>query len=390
MKLKRIKYWFIASLCLFLVIPSEPTLAQALLQPQWEYDITNGGKSRTSSHSIESVTDAMGNQSMIVTKVDDRHAYIDSIDAKTGELRWSMPSDDYFVLSEDGYMFIFHYNQVIAKHVYSGQVIWTASLPEPSKKFSYYSWRENAFPKENGSLYLVVNSSDSKSTLYHYDSKGQRSKKFTLSHVIEQIAGEIIISKKYSDHPDSYIHSLSTGKKISMISNGKDYYSSMVLSDNTLLQYNIEKNKLILNAYNAAGKKKWSKQLPYLEYTTDIVALKDRFLFVDAKNKRIRLYTSAGKLITEKNYLPVPSNYNRYWKSIDMAQDGTSFMFTVKQNGQDEIIIMDTSNLNVLFTYKRSEFNFDKDYLFLNNMADLYVLTDEGQTLFKNQLSKTE
>ncbi|WP_434749305.1 hypothetical protein [Paenibacillus amylolyticus] len=107
MKLKRINYWLIASLCFFLVIPSEPTLAQDLLQPQWEYDITNGGKNRTSSYSMKKDIDATGNESLFIHKVGKNNDYyIDSVDAKTGKLLWSMPTNNEYQLSHYGYIFI--------------------------------------------------------------------------------------------------------------------------------------------------------------------------------------------------------------------------------------------------------------------------------------------
>ena len=177
MKLKQINYWLIVSLCLFLVIPSEPTLAQALLQPQWEYDITNGGKSSTSSYSMRKVIDATGNESLLINKAGNNNDYyIDSVDAKTGKLLWSMPTDNEYKLSNDGYIFIFKNNKVSAKHVATGRVIWTAALPGAPEE-----WRrdgvEVASPGENGSLYLFWRSDDNKSsTLYYYDNKGKLSK----------------------------------------------------------------------------------------------------------------------------------------------------------------------------------------------------------------------
>ncbi|GGH70013.1 hypothetical protein GCM10008014_54010 [Paenibacillus silvae] len=391
MKLKQFNYWLIASLCFFLASPSEPALAKDLMQFQWGYDITNGGQSRTSSHLIESVTDAMGNQSLIVTKEGYNDAYIDILDAKTGALLWSIPIFNRgYVLSDDGYMFIFDEKKVSARHVYSGQVIWTAPLPKLPLKFSYYYWPELAFPRENGSLYLALDSEE-KSTLYHYNSKGKISQKFKLPYLIEQIKGDVIISKKYSDHPDVHINSLSTGKKIKTIVGTKGYNQFIALSDGTLMQYNLQENTMILKAYNSAGQIKWTKQLPYntrFDSSSAIVALKDRFLFVDAKNKRIKLYTSAGKLIAESAYLPLRNNYNGYWEPLNVAIDGTSFMFLTSKNGNDELVIMDTSNLNVLSSYKKSEFDLDKEFLFLNNTTGLYIISDEGRNLVSMQLSK--
>ncbi|MDT9723324.1 hypothetical protein QVE09_31000 [Paenibacillus sp. ClWae2A] len=390
MSLKRINYWLIASLCFFLAIPSEPALAKDLLQFQWGYDITNGGQSATSSYSMKSVTDAMGNESLLVTKVDKNNDYyIDSVDAKTGELLWSIPTDNEYTLSDDGYMFIFADNQVSAKHIATGQIRWTASLPGPPEDFLRYYGPESAYPRENGSLYVVMHADDSKSsTLYYYDTKGNSIQKFKVPYLIEQITGNVIIGKKFSDHPDFYMSSLTTGKKIKTIAGGKGYNQIMSVSDDTLLHYSIHKKTMTLKAYNSAGKIRWTKELPYIDYSTEIVALKDRFLFVDAKNKRIKLYSSAGKLIAEKAYLPIPTTYNIYWMPLHMAVDGTSFMFTAKKNGNDELVIMDTSNLKVLFTYKKGEFDLEKERLFLNNTTGLYILSDEGRTLVSTQLIK--
>lgn len=136
MSLKRINYWLIASLCIFLAIPSEPALAKDLLQFQWGYDITNGGQSATSSYSMKSVTDTMGNESLLVTKADKNNDYyIDSVDAKTGKLLWSIPTNNEYKLSDDGYMFIFHDNQVSAKHIATGEIRWTAPLPGTQEDF---------------------------------------------------------------------------------------------------------------------------------------------------------------------------------------------------------------------------------------------------------------
>ncbi|MGO4734202.1 hypothetical protein [Paenibacillus sp. 2KB_22] len=390
MSLKRINYWLIASLCIFLAIPSEPALAKDLLQFQWGYDITNGGQSATSSYSMKSVTDAMGNESLLVTKAGKNNDYyIDSVDAKTGELLWSIPTDNEYTLSDDGYMFIFHDNQVSAKHIATGEIHWTAPLPGPPEDFLRYYGPESSYPRENGSLYVVADSGDLKSsTLYYYDINGNLSRNFKVPYFIEKITGNIIISKKFSDHPDFYISSLTTGKKIKTITGGKGYNQIMGLSDDTLLHYSIHKKIMTLKAYNSSGKIRWTKELPYIDYSTEIVALKDRFLFVDAKNKRIKLYSSAGKLIAEKAYLPIPTTYNSYWMPLHMAVDGTSFMFTAKKNGNTELIIMDTSNLNVLYTYKNGEFDLSEDRLFLNNTTGLYILSDEGRTLVSTRLIK--
>lgn len=103
---------------------------------------------------------------------------------------------------------------------------------------------------------------------------------------------------------------------------------------------------------------------------------------MDYKNKRIKLYSSSGKLIAEKAYLPV--------SYPNMALDGTSLMFKSEKNDEDELelIIMDTSNLNVLYTYKNGEFDLNDERLFLNNTTGLYILSDEGRTLVSTQLIK--
>ncbi|MFL0377418.1 PQQ-binding-like beta-propeller repeat protein [Paenibacillus amylolyticus] len=381
MSLKRINYWLIASLCFFLAIPSEPALAKDLLQLQWGYDITNDGQSATSSYSMKSVTDAMGNESLLVTKVNKNNDYyIDSVDAKTGELLWSIPTDNEYTLSDDGYMFIFHDNQVSAKHIATGQIRWTASLPGPPEDWRLYS-AESGSPGENGSLYVIADSDDSKSsTLYYYDTNGNLSRKFKVPYFMQQIHGDVIVGSTFGDHPDLYLISLTTGKKIKTITGGKGYNGIKSLSDGTLLYYNIYKKTLTLKGYNSTGQLKWTKQLPYKENSTELFALKDRFVFVDYKNKRIKLYSSSGRLIAEKAYLPV--------SYPNMALDGTSLMFTAKKNGNNELIIMDTSNLDVLYTYKKGEFDLNEERLFLNNTTGLYILSDEGRTLVSTQLIK--
>ncbi|MDQ0660182.1 PQQ-binding-like beta-propeller repeat protein [Paenibacillus sp. W2I17] len=383
MSLKRINYWLIASLFIFLAIPSEPALAKDLLQFQWGYDITNDGQSATSSYSIKSVTDAMGNESLLVTKAGKNNDYyIDSVDAKTGELLWSIPTDNEYTLSDDGYMFIFHDNQVSAKHIATGQIRWTASLPGPPEDWRLYS-AESGSPGENGSLYVIADSDDLKSsTLYYYDANGNLSRKFKVPYFMQQIHGDVIVGSKFGNHPDLYLISLTTGKKIKTITGGKGYNGIKSLSDGTLLYYNIYKKTITLKGYNSTGQLKWTKQLPYKEYSTELFALKDRFVFVDYKNKRIKLYSSSGKLIAEKAYLPV--------SYPNMALDGTSLMFKSEKNDEDELelIIMDTSNLNVLYTYKNDEFDLNDERLFLNNTTGLYILSDEGRTLVSTQLIK--
>ncbi|WP_405170770.1 hypothetical protein MHI12_26435 [Paenibacillus sp. FSL H8-0280] len=390
MSLKRINYWLIASLCFFLAIPSEPALAKDLLQLQWGYDITNGGQNATSSYSMKSVTDAMGNESLLVTKVDKNNDYyIDSVDAKTGKLLWSIPTDNEYKLSDDGYMFIFADNQVSAKHIATGEIRWTAPLPGPPEDFLRYYGPESAYPRENGSLYVVADSGDLKSsTLYYYDINGNLSRSFKVPYFIEQIKDNVIIGKKDYNHPDLYLISLTSGQKIKTIAGGKGYNRIMSLSDGTFLHYNIYKKTITLKGYNSTGQLHWTKQLPYNEYSTELYALKGRFIFVDVKNKRIKLYSSSGKLIAEKAYMPEPRTYNRGLMPLNVAVDGTSFMFTSVKNDKDELVIMDTSNLNVLYTYKNGEFDIEKESLYLNNTTGLYIMSDEGRTLVSTQLIK--
>ncbi|SCZ08943.1 PQQ-like domain-containing protein [Paenibacillus polysaccharolyticus] len=381
MKLKRIKYWFIASLCLFLVIPSEPTLAQAFLQPQWEYDITNGGKSSTSSHSMRKVIDATGNESLLINKAGKNNDYyIDSVDAKTGRLLWSMPTDNEYQISDDGYIFIFKNNKVSAKHIATGRVIWTATLPGAPEE-----WRrggaEAASPGENGSLYLFWNSDDNKSsTLYYYNTKGKLSKKLKVPYFMYQIDGDMIVGSKFGDHPDLYLISLNTGKKIKTIAGSKGYNRIRRLSDGTFLHYNIYKNTMTLKGYNSTGQLNWTKQLPYKEYSTELYALEDRFLYVDVKNNRIKLYSSSGRMIAEKPYLRAGL--------INMALDAKSFMFPSVKDDKEELIIMDTNNLNILQVINSGELDLENESMYLHNKTGLYFINNKGRTLVSTQLSK--
>ncbi|WP_434749304.1 hypothetical protein [Paenibacillus amylolyticus] len=213
-----------------------------------------------------------------------------------------------------------------AKHVATGRVIWKAALPGAPEE-----WRrdgaEAAIPGKNGSLYLFWRSDDNKSsTLYYYDTKGNLSKKLKAPYFMYQIHGDVIVGSKFGDHPDLYLISLNTGKKIKTITGGKGYNGIRSLSDGTFLQYNIYKKMKTLKGYNSSGQLNWTKQLPYTEYFTRFYELNGRFLFVDVKNNQIKLYSSSGKLIAEKPYLPEPRTYNRDYTPLNVAVDSTSLV----------------------------------------------------------------
>ena len=70
-----------------------------------------------------------------------------------------------------------------------------------------------------------------------------------------------------------------------------------------------------------------------------------------------------------------------------MALDATSFMFLSFENDKEELIIMDTNNLNILHVYNNGEFNLDNESMYLHNTTGLYLISNKGRTLVSTQLS---
>ncbi len=48
---------------------------------------------------------------------------------------------------------------------------------------------------------------------------------------------------------------------------------------------------------------------------------------------------------------------------------------------------MDTTNLNVLHTYKNGELDIENESLYLHNTTGLYIISNEGRTLVNMELN---
>ncbi|MGG3281021.1 PQQ-binding-like beta-propeller repeat protein [Paenibacillus solani] len=387
MKWKFAKSMLIASIIMPLLAYGTPAHAKELSQPEWVVDVAKGTWSLPTIHNWGIVKDSQGNESLLGLKTAANKNYLENIDPTTGQIRWSIPQDFGFFPSEDGYIFMVEKkNQISAMHLASGKKLWTSTLPFSQEPYDSYYYYENMYPGDNGSLYVVSDSKDHKSTLYYYDSAGHKTKKYTVPYLIVNIEGDYVFAKTYNDDPNTYIINLATGKKIRTVTDGNSYLPVNVLKDGTLIAQNVAKNTLTLKAFNPSGQLKWTKKLPYVNGRTEVYTLQDRFLFIDGKSDTLKLYASDGKLISSKSYKPIGTGYNRYWSLAYVAKDQQSFMFTVNKGNKYEIIIMDSKNLNVIKSFTEDEYYNNSDYELLNNKTDLYIIDSYGKGISKYDL----
>lgn len=388
MKWKFAKSMIIASLLIPLFAYGTPAQAKELPQAEWSVKVTNGTWSLPSIHNFGIVVDSQGNESLLGLKTAGNKRYLENVDPTTGQIRWSIPQDFGFFPSDDGYIFMVEKkNKISAMHLATGKKSWTSTLPftqEPYDSFYYY---DDMYQGDNGSLYVVSHSKDDKSTLYHYDSTGHRTKKYTVPYLIVDIEGNYVFAKTYNDDPNTYIMSLATGKKIRTVTDGHSYIPVNVLKDGTLIAQNVVKNTLTLKAFNPSGQLKWTKKLPYVSDKTEVYTLQDRFLFIDGNNNTLKLYASDGKLISSKSYKPIGTGYNRYWGLTYIAKDQQSFMFTTKKGKKYEVYIMDSKNLNIIKSFTEDEYYNNNDYELLNNKTDLYIIDSLGKSISKYDLN---
>lgn len=388
MKWKIAKSILIASLLIPLFAYGTPAHAKELPQAEWSVKVTNGTWSLPTIHSFGIVVDSQGNESLLGLKTAGNKRYLENVDPATGQIRWSIPQDFGFFPSDDGYIFMVEKkNKISAMHLATGKKVWTSTLPITQEPYdSYYHYDEDMYQGDNGSMYVVSHSKDDKSTLYHYDSTGHRTKKYTVPYLIVGIEGDYVFAKTYNDDPDTYIMSLATGKKIRKVTDGNSYIPVNVLKDGTLIAQNVVKNTLTLKAFNPSGQLKWTKKLPYVNERTKVYVLQDRFLFIDGKNNTLKLYASDGKLIASKSYRPIGTGYNRYWELAYIAKDQQSFMFTINKGKKYEVIIMDSKNLNVIKSFTEDEYYNNSDYELLNNKTDFYIIDSYGKSISKYDL----
>jgi len=377
----------IASLIVPLFTFGTPAHAKELPQPEWVVDVARGEWSLPTIHNWGIVVDSQGNESLLGLKTVANKNYLENIDPTTGQIRWTIPQDIGFFPSDDGYIFMVEQkNKISAMHLATGKKVWTSTLPFTQEPYSSYYY-DDMYPGNNGSLYVVSNSKDDKSTLYYYDSNGHKAKKYTLPYLIVNIEGDYVFAKTYNDDPNTYIINLATGKKIRTVTDGYSYIPVNVLKDGTLIAQNVVKNTLTLKAYQPSGQLKWTKKLPYVSGKTEVYTLQDRFLFIDGKNNTLKLYASNGKLIASKSYKPIGTGYNRYWELVYIANDQQSFMFTIKKGKNYEIIIMDSKNMNVIKSFTEDEYYNNSDYELLHNKTDLYIIDSYGKNISKYDLN---
>ncbi|WP_145410567.1 PQQ-like beta-propeller repeat protein [Paenibacillus xylanexedens] len=387
-----IKSLLIASLISPLLVLGNSAEAKDLPEPEWVYNIDKGEWSLPWNIVPGVVVDSQGNQSLLGNKVVGNQSYLENIDPLSGKLRWSKLENFDYVPSEDGYIFMFDKNnKVSAMNLATGKIIWTGTLPF-DKKVQYYSYSSDIYAGKNGSLYVASHSKDYKATLYHYDSNGRKTKKYTLPYSIVGIEGDYVFAKTYSDDPNTYILNLATGKKIVTAKNGISYIPVNVLKDGTIVTQNVVKNAVTLKAYNAKGQLKWTKKLPYVSERTETYTLQNRLLFMDGKNNSLKLYASDGKLLASKSYKPLATGYNRIRRMIEVSRDQQSLMLTVKKGDRYEINILDSTNLNVIKAFSETERDFysNANYELLNNRTHFIVVDYTGKSIVNYDLTRID
>ncbi|KOP68294.1 hypothetical protein AMS62_25870 [Bacillus sp. FJAT-18019] len=388
MKWKFAKSMLIASLIMPLFAFGTPAHAKELPQPEWVVNVAKGTWSLPTIHNWGIVVDSQGNESLLGLKTAANKNYLENVDPTTGEIKWSIPQDFGFFPADDGYIFMVEKkNKISAMNLATGKKVWASTLPFTQEPYDSYYYYDDMYPGDNGSLYVVSNSKDYKSTLYYYDSTGHKSKKYTLPYLIVDIEGDYVFAKTYNDDPNTYIMSLATGKKIRTVSDGNSYLPVDVLKDGTLIAQNVVKNTLTLKAFNPSGQLKWTKKLPYVNERTKVYVLQDRFLFVDGKNNTLKMYASDGKLIASKSYKPIGTGYNRYWELVHVAKDQQSFMFTINKGNKYEVIIMDSQNMNVIKKFTDIDYYKSGDYEILNNKTEFYIIDSYGKSISKYDLN---
>ncbi|WP_339237921.1 hypothetical protein MKX40_26755 [Paenibacillus sp. FSL R5-0517] len=388
MRMKILNCLLIASMISSMLALSSFANFKSLPAPQWTSTIPDRGWSTGQYTSPTITTDAEGNQHIIGLKEKGNQGFLENMDGKTGEIKWSIPLNGTYNVSNDGYLFMFENNQITVMNLATGYTIWTRELPPEFKDYNYYGEK---YPSKNGTLYATIASRDGKSsTIYHYNSEGRKTKKYTLPYSEIQIDGDYLFAKTYSDDPNTYVINLDTGKKIRTFPNGKNFVPVSVMGDGTLLYQNIVKNTLHVKAYSPKGTLKWNKKFSYEHSKTDLVIIQSNFLLFDRKKNKLTLYNSKGALLASKPFDYKYDYIRDFIEVFKIASDQKSFMYTVKKGNNYEHQLIDSSNLKII---SRIPFNMnDRDHMgdrysfILNNRTQIYLLDNIEKNISKYNL----
>ncbi|GGH70007.1 hypothetical protein GCM10008014_54000 [Paenibacillus silvae] len=340
--------------------------------------------------------DASGNLNILVKRVvNEKLIYEENISGETGDIRWSKPKFDYG-LTRDGYMYSFKHTETDDYKKKSDDIITVSDLttgkPKWSSIYPYFREGQSLNFTKNGALYAFTYQKNKYVTLYYYDEKGKRSKKFILPYMQHYtVEGNFILGQP--DNKSSYIHvfDLSTGKKLTVLTNETTLpFGNSVTDDGTLITRKFINNReLELRAYSPAGALKWKYDFSFKKGPPEIFVIHDRVLYLEQTAGNILLLNSDGKLITGVNEAPFYMQGDPN-SPLKVAVDLQSFMYIQYTEQGIELVIRDSNNLRELYRVSQNDLNdvrFNRDELFINGQNELFFLPPDGQTIRKYRLA---
>ncbi|WP_458461330.1 hypothetical protein [Paenibacillus sp.] len=386
--------WFCIRFCLLISIlsvgllsvdkPSASAKAKTVPQLEWVKQVDSGkwGDGFT-PHYFR--LDSSGNLNILVRKVvNEELTYVENINGETGDIRWSKPEFDYW-LSEDAYMYILTPADILTvSELATGNTKWFEKPP-------YLFGGQSATFTKNGTAYAFSYQKNKYATLYYYDEKGNRSKKLILPYMQHYtIEGNFILGQPGNKSPYTHVFDLSTGKKLTVLTNETTLpYGNRVTDDGTLITRKFINNReLELRAYSPTGALKWKYDFSFKKGPPEIFIIHDRVLYLEQTAGNIMLMNSDGKFITGVNENPFYMQGEPN-SPLKMAIDLQSFMYIQYTEQGIELVIRDSNNLRELYRLSQNDWNdvrFNRDELFLNKQNELFFLPPDGQTIRKYQL----
>lgn len=374
--------------------PSASAKAKTVPQLEWVKQVDSGqwGDGFT-PHYFR--LDSSGNLNILVRKVvNEDLIYVENISGETGDIRWSKPESDYGSTS-DGYMYTFkpaetddYENRlddiITVSDLTTGKPIWSSINP-------YFRESQSSDFAKNGTVYSFTYHKNKYVTLYYYDEQGHRSKKLVLPYMqYYTIEGNFILGQPGNKSPYTHVFDLSTGKKLTVLTNETTLpYGNRVTDDGTLITRKFINNReLELRAYSPTGALKWKYDFSFKKGPPQIFIIHNRVLYLEQTAGNIMLMNSDGKFMTGVNQNPFYMQGDPN-SPLKMAIDLQSFMYIQYTEQGIELVIRDSNNLRELYRVTQNDWNdvrFNQDELFLNKQNELFFLPPDGQTIRKYQL----
>ncbi|MFL0377419.1 hypothetical protein ACH0BY_26115 [Paenibacillus amylolyticus] len=396
--------WFCIRFCLLISIlslgllsvdkPSASAKAKTVPQLEWVKQVDSGkwGDGFT-PHYFR--LDSSGNLNILVRKVvNEDLTYVENINGETGDIRWSKPESDYGSTS-DGYMYTFkpaetddyerRFDDIITvSDLTTGKPIWSSINP-------YFHEGQSSNSTKNGTVYSFTYHKLKYVTLYYYDEKGNRSKKLILPYMqYYTIEGNFILGQPGNKSPYTHVFDLSTGKKLTVLTNETTLpYGNRVTDDGTLITRKFINNReLELRAYSPTGALKWKYDFSFKKGPPEIFIIHNCVLYLEQTAGNIMLLNSDGKFITGVNENPFYMQGEPN-SPLKMAIDLQSFMYIQYTEQGIELVIRDSNDLRELYRVSQNDWTdvrFNRDELFLNKQNELFFIPSDGQTIRKYQL----